>query len=111
MEKNKCKYYETCNAPLCLLDKESLEEGIWYPDEGICRKRTSLKWIRKQKKLVKRKANPELYFNVETLNTSARVGKDPNASVREELKKDQVLEKGESIRGELCENGNLALMK
>jgi hypothetical protein len=97
MKKN-CKYYEFCNAPLCPLDEESLEEGIWYPDEEICKKRTSLKWIKNQKKIVKLGTPVDFYFDYQMLNSLKKIrrgikGKDPDAFVREEIKKDERLEK------------------
>ena len=81
MEKQKCKHYESCNAPLCPFDQESIEHGIWYPDEEICKKRINLKWVHKQRFLVKREANPELYFDVKLLNTPAVKGKDPDKGI------------------------------
>ena len=38
-EMKDCTCRESCSAPLCPLDQESLENGIWYPGEDICTKR------------------------------------------------------------------------
>lgn len=93
MDKTQCNHFDFCSAPLCPLDEESLICGIWYPDEDVCKKRISLKWVRKQKKLVKRKANPELYFSIETLNTSAMIGKDPDKGLRQEKQLDAKIDR------------------
>ncbi len=55
MTQDDCRLYETCSAPLCPLDRASLQNGIWYPDEEICRSRTfgNLTWIRQQGKIAK----------------------------------------------------------
>lgn len=31
-----CSSWENCRAPLCPLDKESLQNGVWFPDEDVC---------------------------------------------------------------------------
>ena len=57
-----CGLYETCIAPLCPLDQDSLN-GIWYPDEEICRSRThgNLPWIRTQRKIARAEAERILH--------------------------------------------------
>ena len=62
-----CTLYETCNTPLCPLDGSSLN-GIWYPDEEICRSRVhgNLSWMKAQRKLARIAAGG--YFTVEMLN-------------------------------------------
>ena len=92
MGKEKCKYYESCNAPLCPFDEESIEHGIWYPDEEVCRKKTSIKWIRRQKTLIKRKVDPEGYFTTEMLLTRTKFGKNPDTPIRLEKTKDKKIE-------------------
>ncbi len=69
MRAEECLKFETCEAPLCPLDEESLRSGVWYPDEEIC---TSAKygnkdWIRNQRKIKKRAANKDFYFTYEML--------------------------------------------
>lgn len=55
MTSETCKQWNTCEAPLCPEDKRSLEYGLWYGDEEVCPMLTqrSLKWIQRQRKLVK----------------------------------------------------------
>ena len=93
MTSEKCKYFEECSAPLCPFDKEGLEFGIWYPDEEVCRKRIARKWIRKQRWLVKRNANPDLYFDVKMLESRAWNGKDPDKIVRREKEIDAKIDR------------------
>ncbi len=94
MQKWECRHFETCEAPLCPLDKVSLEQGIWYPDEGICKAKAyqSLEWIKNQKKIVKRTNDYNTYYTVEMLDrhikvTSAIKGLDPDKDFKAELKK------------------------
>jgi hypothetical protein len=70
------------------LDQESLECGIWYPDEEIChlQKFHSLDWVKKQKKLVRVGVNPAFYFDIKMLKKLRRIslktkGEDPDAGV------------------------------
>lgn len=77
-----CTLYETCNTPLCPLDGRSLN-GIWYPDEEICRSRVhgNLSWMKAQRKLSRVAAGG--YFTVEMLNRLVVIrkgitGLDPN---------------------------------
>ena len=83
MTKEQCKYYENCEAPLCPKDEESVEHGIWYPDEAICRHRSGggFKWVHSQRNLKQWKADPGLYWNVERLSKKvcqASKGEDPD---------------------------------
>ncbi len=67
----KCKYFETCNAPICPYDSESIENGIWFPDEEVCRLKTVPEWVKKQRKIQKKGIPFEAgFFTVEMLNTS-----------------------------------------
>jgi hypothetical protein len=99
-----CRLYETCLAPLCPLDRGSLN-GIWYSDEEICRSRTygNLSWIRAQRKIARVKA--EGYFTLEMLNDirTARkgmAGLDPNEDEEIQLRRWMGLhEKKRSDRG------------
>jgi hypothetical protein len=88
-----CGLYETCLAPLCPLDKSSLN-GIWYPDEEICRSRTqgNLIWLKVQRKIAASSARAERYFTLEMLRRNCIVkggiaGLDPNETEEPQLKK------------------------
>ena len=67
MTQDDCRLYETCSAPLCPLDRASLLNSIWYPDEEICRSRTfsNLTWIRQQGKIAKSASRTDRYFHPE----------------------------------------------
>jgi hypothetical protein len=89
-----CKKYDTCNAPLCPMDAQSLAHGIWYPDEEICgmRTHTSLSWIKNQKKLLKRSGTADRYFTLQMLERNCIIrrgieGLDPNYLEDDQLKK------------------------
>jgi len=45
----------TVRPPLRPLQQNTLERGVWYADEGICRARRfqSLPWVKKQKRIAK----------------------------------------------------------
>ncbi len=85
-----CTLYETCNVPLCPLDGSSLN-GIWYPDEEICRSRVhgNLPWMKAQRKLSRVAASG--YFTVEMLTRlvvirKGIVGLDPNLPEEPQLR-------------------------
>ncbi len=88
-----CGLYETCLAPLCPMDRISLN-GIWYPDEEICRSRTqgNLPWLKAQRKIAASSARAERYFTLEMLRRNCIVkggiaGLDPNEMEEPQLKK------------------------
>lgn len=88
-----CPSYEGRSAPLCPLDPKSLETGIWYPDEEICKSKkvNGLDWIKRQRKL-KARAHPEFYFTYRMLNHKFVIrkgikGLDPNKQEKKELAK------------------------
>ncbi|MBW1711517.1 MAG: hypothetical protein JRJ73_16950 [Deltaproteobacteria bacterium] len=95
MTNTECKRYDTCNAPLCPFDDQSLKHGIWYPDEEICGMRThaTLPWIQNQKKLVKKTGRADRYFNHQMLERNCIIrkgieGLDPDqAEEQYQLKK------------------------
>jgi len=85
-----CTLYENCIAPLCPLDRSSLN-GIWYPDEEICRSRTqgNFPWMKAQRKLSRVAAGG--YFTVEMLNRLVVIrkgiaGLDPNLPEEPQLR-------------------------
>lgn len=73
----KCIRFEDCEAPLCPLQPQSVEGGIWYPGEAICRLRRfqRLPWVAKQRGIVKAGAPPDGFFTVRMLQAIRRVAK------------------------------------
>ncbi len=53
---DRCRSFETCDAPLCPLDPD-LHERIWYSDEPVCKSRVygQHRWIRKQRSIQRRR--------------------------------------------------------
>ena len=85
-----CSLYENCIAPLCPLDRSSLN-GIWYPGEEICRSRTqgNPPWMKAQRKLSRVAGGG--YFTVEMLNRmivirKGNTGLDPNLPEEAQLR-------------------------
>ncbi len=75
MNKVNCPKFDDCAAPLCPLQQNTVDSGIWYPDEEICRRRGVPDWIRKQKAIVKVKAPSYKYFTVAMLQSVRQVRK------------------------------------
>lgn len=67
MKKENCKHWDYCSAPLCPKDIESLKNGIWYPDEEICREVPSPLWVKRQKKIMKRYNDGSKFFTISML--------------------------------------------
>ena len=89
-EPEECPRFEKCDAPLCPLDSDSLKNGIWYPDEEICKYQevNQLEWIKRQRKLSE-KAQFGFYFTYEMLNHKFIIrngikGLDPNRTESQE---------------------------
>ena len=60
-----CSMYEGCSAPICPMDKQSLELAIWMPDEPICGKRgLKVKWLRIQKRIARKAKDTSRYFSL-----------------------------------------------
>lgn len=94
MTSPQCKRYETCNAPLCPLDEQSLKHSIWYPDEEICRAKAfgALPWIKAQRKIAKRASRMDRYFTLQMLERNCIIrkgieGLDPDQAEEYQLKK------------------------
>jgi hypothetical protein len=92
--KEKCKYCNECNAPICPLDAESLNNSLWYSDEDICKvkKFNTLFWVSRQKKIKFLSITPDTYFTTEMLSRKFRMGKklkglDPDGDAKTELEK------------------------
>ena len=88
-----CTLYETCNTPLCPLDGSSLN-GIWYPDEEICRSRVhgNLPWMKAQRKIARCANQTSGYFTLAMLNRNCIIrpgitGLDPNEPEEPQLKR------------------------
>ncbi len=101
-EKVDCPKYEDCSAPLCPLQRYTIDRGIWYTDEDICiaKRFQTLPWVRKQKAIVKAHAASDRYYTVEMLNAVRQVRKgiqgiDPDQPLTEAEAAEQrwVLEK------------------
>jgi len=78
-----CYNWENCSAQLCPMDESSLANGIWYPDEEVCKKTPAPDWVKRQKKIAKKAKSNDLYFTYEMLNKPFRIspgieGVDPN---------------------------------
>ena len=92
MNKLECPYFDSCNAPLCPLDEEGLKKAIWYPDEGICKRRLNRPWLKIQKKIAKRAKHSDGYFTIQMLVHSCRIckgieGLDPDKEEGPQLQK------------------------
>ena len=85
-----CKRFEECSAPLCPMDKVSLEHGIFFSDEEICRLKEfqSLRWVKRQKAIVRKGISNEGYFSILMLNSRRQIRKGT-----EGINPDQSLEK------------------
>ncbi|MBI2851740.1 MAG: hypothetical protein HYX84_01375 [Chloroflexi bacterium] len=80
-----CPNFEGCAAPICPLDKASLKNALWYPDEPICKRRgLGLKWLTMQRRIAKKAKRPERYFTYADFHGS-RVrnpqGHDPDSGL------------------------------
>ena len=94
-QRNNCKYYDGCSAPLCpMLSEEENKNYIWYPDEDICKiKKNIPEWVKQQKKVAK-KTGPDncwFYFTLDMLKVRFRVtnsvkGLDPDKEETPQLK-------------------------
>ena len=66
--------WNKCRAPLCPLDDQSLQHGVWYPGEEICKHEAmqAVDWIARQREL--RKSDKEQYFTFPLLVKQAKHG-------------------------------------
>ena len=94
MTSPQCKRFDTCNAPLCPLDEQSLKHSIWYPDEEICRAKlfSALPWIKAQRKIAKRASRMDRYFTLQMLKRNCIIkkgieGLDPDLDEALQLKR------------------------
>ena len=90
MEKESCKSFDHCGAPLCPLDEESMADGIWYPiEEEICTKHRH-PFILMQRKIAKKASGEAGYFTPEMLKSNCMVkggilGIDPERDEKMQL--------------------------
>lgn len=93
MKAKDCKNYIRCNASICpLLEKDEIEPLCWFPDENICTMVHSPRWIKKQRKIIKKCRNTDTYFTYEMLKQNFVVrkgieGLDPDRERSPQLKK------------------------
>jgi len=90
----KCKYYDKCNAPICPLDRDSIENGIWYSQEPICKNPefSDNIVIRNMKTISKIDKSGETWYNYEMLNNElnfngAIKGFSPDSIDKESIQK------------------------
>ena len=71
MKAIECSYFDSCNAPICPLDKKK-GKAIWYSDEAICKnpEYSDLEFIITQKKIAKVNKTHSVkgYFTFKMLN-------------------------------------------
>ncbi len=75
MNKEQCRYKETCEAQLCPLD-ENLDDYVFYADEAICKnpEYSGLRWINRQRALRKNKKTEDIgFFTKKMLEVLGRV--------------------------------------
>jgi len=84
-----CSHYENCGSPLCPLDSDSLEYGVWYPGEEICRATEfrNLHWLKVQRRIARVRQDGDDYFTAKMLEAVASVhrgikGIDPSRGLQ-----------------------------
>lgn len=81
-----CKNYDSCDAPLCPRDEQSVRDGCWFPDEAVCPMRRNVPdWVRTQRRL-QNLSWAVGYFTVRMLEairhpSKIQVGADPGRHV------------------------------
>jgi len=83
-----CPHFRRCSAPLCPLIPKSLEKGIWYPSEPICRRRPAPEWVKAQKKIKRKTRDVNRYFTFEMLNRNCIIGRGM-VGLNPDIKKDE----------------------
>ena len=77
-----------CSAPICPIDKGSLKNARWYPDEPVCpyKEYANLPWIITQKRIAKKARHLDRFFTYKDFQkkrAQAPRGHDPNLLVEE----------------------------
>jgi len=108
-----CPKFDKCGAPLCPLDPESLKDGIWYPDEEICKRKNTPAWVRAQRKIAKKTQDTDKYFNYAMLSRNCQIRKgisgiDPDKAEEPQLRK---WIKAHPVKRELSEEEKIAFKK
>ena len=86
MTKKECNHFDSCSAPICPLDAESLENCYWFPDEEICKNTAEKKnWIKRQRKIARVVEDKETYYTVAMLKHNCQIkqatkGIDPDGT-------------------------------
>jgi hypothetical protein len=70
----RCKYFDSCAAPLCQDDDESLYEGVWYIGEEICRRR-GVEFVSRQRRISRVVADRETCYTASMLKRDIAVTK------------------------------------
>ena len=71
MIKENCNKFDTCSAPLCPRDLDSLNE-LWFPTEEICTQVHS-KWIRNQRKIQNKTKCFDTCYTLKMLNRNITI--------------------------------------
>ena len=79
MTTNECHRFNSCSAPLCPLDPQSLEFGIWFPTEDVCARRFAdgtPRWVKLQRRIQRKVGRTyEIgYFTHKMLEVCGKVG-------------------------------------
>ncbi len=86
-----CPRAEKCSAPLCPMDKISMQQ-LWFPDEEICKHRDFLDhtFVKQQRKIQKKARDRDTYYTIEMLSVECMVkggmtGIDPDRAYTPQL--------------------------
>lgn len=86
-----CSQYDTCKAPICPLDTNSVANSLWYPGEQVCVMRGAPSWVKTQRKITKRQPDTTRYFKVADLMAikvvRKPVGRNPDEMAWEKTRK------------------------
>lgn len=82
-----CKHYESCSAPICPRNADSVKHCIWFPGEETCSLTDVPEWVKRQRKL-SLYASKEGYFNADMLSHGFTIRKgirgcDPDRLIEE----------------------------
>jgi hypothetical protein len=92
-----CRWWESCRAPLCVMDPHSLRYCVWHSDEQICRKTPKPYWVKQQRWIPKRGDNEAVPFTVRMLRARC-IARDVRG--RFTVDSDSLLAKGQTTHTE-----------